>query len=288
VCAAVERLEAGLREAGVPEPELSSRYLVSQAVGGRRVGDYLSGGAQRRLSEAEAGELSRLANCRLARMPLQYIAGNWDFRGITLLTRPPVFIPRPETEQLVDLALEHIPDHKDVRVLEIGPGCGNICLSLLHEKENVSVTAVDRSRMAVELTRLNALRLGLDLRIKLLHLRVEEDTNLGGEEEMFDLLVSNPPYVLRKDLQRAAPEILLYEDLRALDGGPDGLDVILPILNLADKVLCPGGRVLLEVDPCHPHLLPAHLERHGGRLSLERTVKDFRDKDRFVVIVKAL
>jgi methylase of polypeptide subunit release factors len=66
---------------------------------------------------------------------------------------------------------------------------------------------------------------------------VEEDTNLDEEEEMFDLLVSNPPYVLRKDLQRAAPEILLYEDLRALDGGPDGLDVILPILNLADKVV---------------------------------------------------
>jgi hypothetical protein len=95
VCAAVERLEAGLRAAGVPEPELSSRYLVSQAVGGRRVGDYLrGGGAERRLSEAEAGELGRLANCRLARMPLQYIAGNWDFRGITLLIRPPVFIPR--------------------------------------------------------------------------------------------------------------------------------------------------------------------------------------------------
>jgi methylase of polypeptide subunit release factors len=74
-------------------------------------------------------------------------------------------------------------------------------------------------------------------RIKLLHLRVEEDTNLGEEEEMFDVLVSNPPYVLRKDLQRVAPEILLYEDLRALDGGPDGLDVILPILNLADKVV---------------------------------------------------
>ncbi len=68
---------------------------------------------------------------------------------------------------------------------------------------------------------------------------MEEDTNLGEEEEMFDLLVSNPPYVLRKDLQRAAPEILLYEDLRALDGGSDGLDVILPILNLADKVLPP-------------------------------------------------
>ncbi len=94
MCAAVERLEAGLRAAGVPEPELSSRYLVSQAVGGRRLADYLSGGAQRRLSEAEAGELGRLLNCRLARMPLQYIAGNWDFRGITLLTRPPVFIPR--------------------------------------------------------------------------------------------------------------------------------------------------------------------------------------------------
>jgi len=93
-CAAVERLDARLREAGVPEPELSSRYLVSQALGGRRHDDYLTGGAERRLNTAEALELSRLLNCRLARMPLQYIAGNWDFRGITLLTRPPVFIPR--------------------------------------------------------------------------------------------------------------------------------------------------------------------------------------------------
>jgi release factor glutamine methyltransferase len=98
VCAAVERLGARLREAGVPEPELSSRYLVSLAVGGQRQADYLSGGAERRLSGEEAGELSRLLNCRLARMPLQYIAGNWDFRGITLFTRPPVFIPR----QVVD------------------------------------------------------------------------------------------------------------------------------------------------------------------------------------------
>ncbi len=90
----VHRLGVRLRAAGVTEPELSSRYLVSQALlgeGPRRQFDYL---ASERLNPAQARELDRLVNCRLARMPLQYIAGNWDFRNITLLTRPPVFIPR--------------------------------------------------------------------------------------------------------------------------------------------------------------------------------------------------
>ena len=89
-------------------------------------------------------------------------------------------------------------------------------------------------------------------RLELVHQRVDEDTSLGEREEMFDLLVSNPPYVLRKDLKAVAPEILLYEDLRALDGGSDGLDVILPILKLADKVAsfgCLG--CLLKVAQLH-------------------------------------
>jgi methylase of polypeptide subunit release factors len=95
----VARVGATLAAAGVPEPGLSSRYLVSQALGGWRAHDYLPW-ANSALSGAQQAELARLVHCRLARMPLQYIAGHWDFRGIRLTTRPPVFIPRHSTQNI--------------------------------------------------------------------------------------------------------------------------------------------------------------------------------------------
>merc|ERR1712059_68094 len=98
----------------------------------------------------------------------------------------------------------------------------------------------------------NAARLGLEDRLTLVSGREGEVIDLLSDR-VFHALVSNPPYVLRKDLMDLAPEISLYEDLRALDGGAEGLDVILPILDLAGKCLVDGGRVLLEVDPCHAH-----------------------------------
>lgn len=117
VSGTVERLAARLAAAGVPEPGLSSRYLVSQVLGKKSANACLAAAAAgATLTADQCRALERLVHCRLSRMPLQYIAGDWDFRRITLATRPPVFIPRPETEQLVDLVLEHImPHHQQER-----------------------------------------------------------------------------------------------------------------------------------------------------------------------------
>jgi len=271
--------------ASVPEPELSSRYLLSQALGDVRPNGYEMH-LGRRLAPAEIGELNRLVNCRLARMPLQYIAGNWDFRHITIKVRPPVFIPRTETEQLVDIVLERLPNDKPVSILEVGPGSGNICLSLLHERDDLTVTALERSKSAVELTQENGRDLGLSSRLTVTEGRVEDyPVQAAGPAGQFHALVSNPPYVLRKDLLSLAPEIRLYEDLRALDGGADGLDVVLGVVRLAGRVLPPAGLIFLEVDPCHPHILPGRLAAmQPPQFAIAETIEDYRGVERFLVL----
>jgi len=275
----VEKLSNFFNSSSIPEPELSSKYLVSHVLGETHAEGYAQY-ADRVLDPTQRTELDRLASCRLARMPLQYIVGSWDFRDIQLKLRPPVFIPRPETEQLVDIVLESLPVDKPCRVLEVGPGSGNVCLSILHENPNTSVLALERSRMAAELVRENAAHLGLDTRLTVVEERVDDQTVV--EANVFNAVVSNPPYILRKDLMNLAPEVSVYEDLRALDGGADGLDVIKPILRLASVGLVPEGKIFLEVDPCHPHLVPPLLPPFN--LRLDQVIKDFAGRDRFLVL----
>jgi len=275
----LQRLTEQFRAGHVTEPELSARYLVHHVLGGYGAGSegQLAPHLDSHLDPAQEQQLAGLVHCRLARMPVQYLLGNWEFHDIRLDLWPPVFIPRPETEQLVKLVLARLalgPRH----VLEVGPGSGALCLALLAARPDLTVTAVERSLAAVELTRHNASQLGLEDRLTVIHNRIEKVQLTGS----YDAVVSNPPYVLRKDLANLQPEIHVYEDLRALDGGAEGLDVILPILDVAANLICDRGSffVALEVDPCHAHILPPKLTRFHA----EEVIKDFQGKDRFMVM----
>jgi len=293
----LDKITDQLTEAEVPEPALSAKYLLSCCLSPEPhsttrpvlAGDWTKLSTCTTLTQDQATTLHRLVQCRLARMPVQYILGNWDFHNITIMVRPPVFIPRPETEQLVDLVLASLPPPepgKTLRLMEVGPGSGAVSLAILSAREDILITCVERSQAAIELTRDNASLLGLVDRIEVVQGKVEADAQLNGLSEEYDLVFSNPPYILRKDLMALAPEISLYEDLRALDGGAEGLDVILPLIELAGVKLSSGGLVILEVDPCHPHILPPKLESLHTRFVVDRVVEDFRDKERFIVLRK--
>ena len=278
-----------LTEAGISEPQLSASYLVSKCLSENdpRVPvmsrDWTRVPDDTCLSPAQIVTLETLVQCRLSHVPIQYLVGNWDFRELTLMCRPPVFIPRPETEQLVEVIMARLP-HDNCSLLEVGPGTGAVSLSLLRECEAVArITAVERAKAALELTRDNAEMLGLGDRLKLVLGRVGTDVEIDLEDS-YDLIFSNPPYILRKDLPKLSPQIALFEDLRALDGGAEGLDVILPILELAGNKLSAGGHVILEVDPCHPYILPEKLEKLQHEFEVEEVVKDFAEKDRFMVL----
>lgn len=142
--------------------------------------------------------------------------------------------------------------------------------------------------MACNLTLENAKNLDLDDRLKIIKHKLTDNSQIPEVAEKLDLIVSNPPYVLTKDVKSLEPEISLYEDLRAIDGGPDGLDIIKVILRFAADNLQPQGHLWLEIDPTQPKLIEAYIAEQNNALNMKfvSSYKDMFGKERFVEIMK--
>jgi len=275
------RWEAVLSSAAVPEALLSVQHIAAHVLGVDR--GSLIGRLEEEAGEERAALLEELLQRRRERMPVQYIVGGWDFFDISLALRPPVFIPRPETELLVERVIAELQGLSSGRVLELCCGSGAVTLAVLNNAPNCSGLAVDRSPEATALTRENATALGLEGRCeaRLHELSADSRLALGGEK--FDLVVANPPYVLRGDMGGLQEEILWYEDPRALDGGLDGLDLVRVILEQAPDWLKPGGLMYLEVEPRHGQTLPSLITtdaRSPWRVC--EVIQDLHQRDRFV------
>ncbi|KAL4645955.1 hemK methyltransferase family member 1 [Arapaima gigas] len=287
---AVDHWGQTFERSGIPEPILSSQYIIAHVLGAKTMESLGSRRLREMLTESQVRRIWELCDKRLSRMPVQYVIEEWDFRDITLRMRPPVFIPRPETEELVGLVLSaQLPAQgAGVTVLEVGCGSGAISLSLLQALPQLQVIAVDRSRDAVGLTRENAHRLGLQDRLEILHMDVFLDAEglLRGWSPV-DFLVSNPPYLFSEDLADLEPEVLEFEDTAALDGGADGLQVIQSILTLAPRLLKDGGEVYLEVEPRHPPMIQRYVEEDAAAgLRYLQTHSDVAVRQRFCVLRK--
>lgn len=175
---------------------------------------------------------------RLNGEPIAYILGEREFFGLDFKVTPATLIPRPDTELLVELALQHIPQQG--RVLDLGTGSGAIALSIAHARPDVQVTAVDASQEALEVAKNNAQRLKLT-NVRLLH----SDWFAALQDERFDLIVSNPPYIEDADTHLAQGD-LRFEPRSALASGSDGLDDIRRIIADAKTHLNAEGWLLLE------------------------------------------
>jgi release factor glutamine methyltransferase len=195
---------------------------------------------ERLLSPAEADQLESFLNRRLASEPMQYITGSQEFFGLLFEVTQAVLIPRPETEHLVEAALEHIGGEA-VRILDVGTGSGAIAVSLAHARPQSHLTAVDLSPAALEVARRNAQRHGVLDRVTFLQ------SNLLGSVDGtdFDVVVSNPPYIAEGEVLE--PQVSNYEPHPALYAGPTGLEVYERLIPEARKVLKPGGWLLLEI-----------------------------------------
>ncbi|XP_070758265.1 MTRF1L release factor glutamine methyltransferase [Enoplosus armatus] len=287
-------------ERGVTEPDHSSHYIIAYLLGAKTIESLEQGKLTEFLSREKTEQMWKLCTRRLSRMPVQYVIEEWDFRYLTLKMRPPVFIPRPETEELVELVLTDLERKPGTGVgadvqhtcLEVGCGSGAISLSLLKSLPQLKAIALDQSQDAVDLTRENALRLGLQDRLQIYHIDVMKDA-----ESVLSLcspvsaLVSNPPYLFSEDMTSLEPEIFGYcmrrfEDHAALDGGKDGLKVIKQILSLAPQILSNHGRVYLEVDPRHPPLIQRWVEANVAEVHYVETRHDITGRPRFCILQK--
>ena len=188
------------------------------------------------LAPSEQARFIALCQRRAAGEPVAYLRGMKEFYGLTLQVDARVLDPRPDTETLVDWALQLLAPLPAPRVLDLGTGSGAIALALQHQRPDAQVSAVDASADALAVAQANAARLGLAVQFA-------RGNWLSGVAGQFDLIVSNPPYIAAADPHLAA---LRHEPLQALASGADGLDDIRSIVAQAPSHLLPGGWLLLE------------------------------------------
>ena len=224
-----------LADAGIEPRE--ARLLLAEACGFSEA-SVLANAEGELPAEIEA-RFAEMATRRRAGEPVAYIVGRREFYSLPLSVGPPVLIPRPETELLVDLALERIPPAASASVLDLGTGCGAIALAVKRHRPRARVVAVESGAAALEYAKRNAAKLGLE--IELLHGRWFEPVR----GQRFDAVVSNPPYVALEDPHLSEGD-LRFEPRSALVAGADGLDEIREIACTAEAFINPGGWLLLE------------------------------------------
>ncbi|HEY9097478.1 MAG TPA: peptide chain release factor N(5)-glutamine methyltransferase [Thiobacillus sp.] len=206
--------------------------------------------------DAQTTAFQTLLSQRLEGHPIAYIVGYREFYGRSFRVTPDVLIPRPDTELLVELALQRIPSDQPLEVLDLGTGSGCIAISLALERPLARITAVDRSEAAITVARSNADQLGA----RITFLQSDWLTALG--EHRFDLIVSNPPYIARQDPHLERGDVR-FEPITALTARQDGLDDIRQLIAASPTHLKPGGWLLLEHGYDQAEAVRALLNQHA-------------------------
>ncbi len=241
--AARRALAARFKIASIESADLDARILTGHALGLDLTG--LISAAQSRLTPDELAHLDEFARRRLTGEPVARIVGEKEFWGLPLQLSSATLVPRPDTETVVELALELLRANQDLdralRIADLGTGSGAILLALLSELPAAQGFGTDISERALETAAANATRAGLSNRATFI--ACDYATGLTGP---FDLIVSNPPYIRTADIGGLAAEVRHHDPLAALDGGADGLDAYRALIPQAVRLLAPGGHLVVE------------------------------------------
>jgi release factor glutamine methyltransferase len=243
----------GAAQAALPLDPLENRILLCHATGLSRV--QLITQAERPLTADEAARLAQLVQRRLDGEPIAYLVGKREFFGLDFLVNEAVLIPRPDTELIVELAIERLPANG--RLLDMGTGSGAIAVSAAHARPDAQVTALDVSSAALEVAQANAAANGAPVRF------LQSDWFAAlGRDERFELIASNPPYIAAGDAHLSQGD-LRFEPAGALTDHFDGLSALRTIIQGAPAFLVPGAWLLLEHGYDQAGAVRALLEQQG-------------------------
>ena len=270
---AAARLEAN----GVEEAALNAQWLLADALGLERLN--LLADLSIAVPEAAARRFGKNLKRKESGLPLAYILGWQNFRGLRINVDKRVLVPRPETEELAALAAAHLRGRGgELRALDYGAGSGAIGLWLAHSFPGLKVTAAEKSAKALACARENARALGLRARLDFVR-----TASLAGLKGRFDVIVSNPPYIPTGVIAGLSPEVQ-SEPRVALDGGGDGLSIARMLVKFAPGRLKKGGALLLELGAAQANCLLAGLP--GGVWTGKKVRKDLNGLERFLYAVK--
>jgi release factor glutamine methyltransferase len=272
-----------LRDAGIDSAQIDAEVLLGQALGIEKTQLYSA--LDEPLRAGDRSQFQEMLERRMRREPVAYITGRKEFWSLDFVVTPEVLIPRPETELLVEVALDRLKSAASGTpiILDLGTGSGNIAVCLAKERLEANILAVDTASSALAVAGINSRRHGVSERIDLI--QGDLFAALGAEKSLFDLIVSNPPYIRTGELSLLAPEINRWEPMTALDGGRDGIECYRRIIGLAHEYLAPGSSIVLEIGA---DMVPVVTElfARSGSYEPASVYQDYAGKDRVIAATK--
>lgn len=239
----------------IESARLDAELLIADALAVQRMQLYLD--IDKPLAPEELASIRARVERRGAYEPVAYILGTKGFWSLDLDVDRRVLVPRPETERLVELALAALGDVDDPVIVDVGCGSGCVALALAEERPSAVIHAVDASADALAVARANGARLGKTI-------QWHHGDMLAPVDGPLDMVVSNPPYIPTADIEGLMPDVQQHEPMMALDGGPDGLDLIRRLVGDAAQKLRPGGALLFEIGSDQGASAKSLVEAHGA------------------------
>lgn len=246
VRAALRAAMAWMRNAGVPSHALAAELLLMHVMGRDRA--WLYAHPEAPLDAEDARRYFESVTKRVAGTPTQYLTGKQEFWGLEFEVTPAVLIPRPETEHIIEVALERLGERRaqaSLRIADVGTGSGCIAVALAHEFPCAEICATDISTAALAVAARNAARHNMAERVRLIECNLLDA--FASKRETFDMIVSNPPYVARDEEAQLQREVREHEPHAALFCGATGAEIYAPLVNQAAGLLKPGGLLVIEI-----------------------------------------
>lgn len=261
----------------VPEARLGAELLLAKVLNLKRLDLYLQ--FDRILTSGELKEYRQYIQRRISHEPVQYITGEQEFMGLKFIVTSDVLIPRPETELLVEQAIDEMKSYPDkkFKVLDVGTGSGAIGISVAHFCSNTTVTAVDISKKALDIARKNAHQIKVN-NITFIYKDIFRiDKQLA---EIFDVILANPPYVSVSEKHTLHDQVRKYEPPKALYAGKDGMDFINRFIPLCPDILSRNGMLILEFGYNQKEKILTLLQKN--KFHKIEFIEDYRDIPRIV------
>ena len=256
---------------------LDSEILMSKAIERNR--GYIMLNLHKKLNKEISDYYKHLVWQRSNHKPIAYILGKKSFWNYEFDVSKDVLIPRPDTELIVEKVLEMTKNKSKLKILDVGIGSGCILLTILREKQNFYGTGIDISKKCLDITRINANKLGLNNRLKLVKSDID-NFNYGK----YDLIISNPPYIKKTDLKYLEKDVINFEPVLALNGGLEGLSEIRKVINKASKLIKTRGQLILEIAYNQKYEVKKILNEKG--FYINSIVKDYAENDRCIISTK--